>query len=205
MESDRKTTAVEDVLDNIRDLADRDDSQAVSVGDVVEAIGGRGFGPLIFVPALVEETPIGAVPGVPSIIALVCGLFAAQLVIGRDHVWLPGFIKNRSLTSSKVCNAVESVRGVGRWMDRHFGRRLDVLAGETAARAAGVVILALCLTVPPLELIPWASSVPMLSIAFLGLAMTIRDGLLMLMGFVGAAAASAAVYWFLAGGGGAPG
>ncbi|MFX0546177.1 exopolysaccharide biosynthesis protein [Roseovarius sp. S1116L3] len=201
MAAARKTSAVEDVLDNIRDLAEQDGKEDVSIGDVTEAIGGRGFGPLMFVPALFEETPIGAIPGVPTIIASICGVFAIQLVMGRKHAWLPGFIENRSVSAQKVRNAVSSLRGLAEWMDRHFGRRLDPLAGPVAARLAGIVILGLCLTVPPLELIPWASSVPMLSIAFLGLAMTVRDGLLMLLGFAGAAMASVAVYWFLAGSG----
>ncbi len=202
MAKDTQTTAVEDMLDSLREVAQQDGKSQVSVGDVTEAIGNRGFGPLIFVPALIEETPIGAIPGVPTLLALVIALFAVQLVMGRHHVWLPGFLKNRSVKSERVCKAAELLRGIGGWLDRHFGERLDHFAGPRAARIAGVVILALCLTVPPLELIPWGSSAPMLSIAFLALAMTVRDGLLMLLGFAGAAVAAGAVVWFLAGSGG---
>lgn len=202
MAKDRKSTAVEDMLDNIRDVAEQDGREQVSVGNVIEAIGGRGFGPLIFVPALIEETPIGSIPGVPTFLALIIALFAVQLVMGRDHVWLPGFLERRSVKASRVCKATDSLRGIGGWLDRHFGRRLDRFAGPKAARIAGLVILGLCLTVPPLELIPWASAAPMLAIAFLGLAMTVRDGLLMLLGFAGAAVAAGAVIWFLAGSGG---
>ena len=43
------------------------------------------------------------------------------------------------------------------------------------------MVVALCCTVPPLELIPFASSAPMLAIAAFGLAILVRDGLLMLV------------------------
>ena len=48
-------------------------------------------------------------------------------------------------------------------------------------KVAAVMILLLCLTVPPLEFLPFASSAPMLAIAAFGLALTVRDGLLMLI------------------------
>ena len=44
---------------------------------------------------------------------------------------------------------------------------------------AGAILL-LCCTVPPLEFLPFASSIPMLAIAVLGLALTVRDGALVL-------------------------
>ncbi|WP_281966507.1 exopolysaccharide biosynthesis protein [Roseovarius nanhaiticus] len=203
MQGPEKTTAVEDMLDQIQGLADRNGHDAVSVGEVASAIGGRGFGPLLFIPPLFEITPIGAVPGVPTFIALICAIFAFQLVIGRKDVWLPGFVDRMSVKAAHVSKAVTSLRGIGAWLDRHFGRRLDWFAGPKASRIAGIVILGLCLTVPPLELVPWLSSAPMLAIAFLGLAMTVRDGLLILTGFVVAGLAAITVYIFFAGGAGA--
>ncbi|MFD0859798.1 exopolysaccharide biosynthesis protein [Roseovarius aquimarinus] len=197
----QRTTEVEDMLDSIRDLARRDGQETVSVGEVTTAIGGRGFGPLLFIPPLFEITPIGAVPGVPTFIALICAIFAAQLVAGRSDVWLPGFIDRMSLRADRVESAVRSLRGTGAWLDRHFGQRLDILAGRVGSRIAGTLILLLCLMVPPLELVPWASSAPMLAIAFLGLAMTVRDGLLILVGLIAAALAAFGAYWFLAGSG----
>ena len=47
-------------------------------------------------------------------------------------------------------------------------------------RIAAVMVMALCLTVPPLELVPFGSTAPMLAIAAFGLALLVRDGLLMI-------------------------
>jgi hypothetical protein len=60
----------------------------------------------------------------------------------------------------------------------------------------------LCLTVPPLELVPFASTAPMAAIAAFGLGMTLRDGLLMGLGFVLSVVAVAVGFGMLGGGGG---
>ena len=58
-------------------------------------------------------------------------------------------------------------------------------------RIAALAILVLCLTIPPLEFLPFASSGPMLAIAAIGLALLVRDGLVMLFALTLAAAAVA--------------
>ncbi len=55
--------------------------------------------------------------------------------------------------------------------------------------------LLLCLTVPPLELFPFASTAPMAAIALFGLAMTLRDGLVMALAFLASGAAIGVGAW----------
>ena len=42
-------------------------------------------------------------------------------------------------------------------------------------------MIAICLTVPPLDLVPFGGSGPMLAIAMFGLAILVRDGVLMIV------------------------
>ncbi|EYD72468.1 exopolysaccharide biosynthesis protein [Limimaricola hongkongensis] len=176
-----RSHAVEDILDRLAQEG-RDDDRA-TVGDVIGALGGRGFGPFLFVPALIEVSPIGGVPGVPTLLALIIALFAVQIVMGRDEMWLPGFLERRSVQGDNLLAAADKLRGIGRWLDRWFHGRLEALTGPKASRIAGIAVLLLCLTVPPLELVPFASTAPMAAIAAFGLAMTLRDGVLMGLGF----------------------
>jgi hypothetical protein len=172
--------SVGDVLDKLRELAEQGE---VQVGHMAEAFGGRSHGPFLLVPALIEMSPIGGIPGLPTVLAALIALFAAQMVIGREHLWLPGFIARRTLSADKVKRAADKLRGVARFLDRHFHGRLPAFTSGPAQRAAGAAVILLCLTVPPLELLPFASTAPMAAIAAFGLAIMVRDGLLMLAAF----------------------
>ncbi len=188
-------TAVEDIIDTIATHAQ--DRDRITLGDLMNMLDRRGAAPFLVVLPLIELTPLGAIPGVPSALALVIAVFAVQLAIGREDLWLPGILARRGVSSERLSDALDKVRPVAAWMDRHFGRRLSALTGPHAAQAAGIVILALCLLVPPSELIPWASSAPMLAIAALGIALLFRDGLMMGTGFAAAAAGAGAALWWL--------
>ncbi|EKE44270.1 exopolysaccharide synthesis exoD [Oceaniovalibus guishaninsula JLT2003] len=188
-------TAVEDILDRLQELGD--DSDRASIGDVLGAIGSRGFGPLLFTPALIEISPIGGIPGVPTFLAAIIALVAIQMIVGRDHVWLPGVIERRSVEGGKLRTAADKLRPIGAWMDRHFSHRLTRLTGPGMQRLAAGACLLLCLTVPPLEIVPFASTAPTAAIAAIGLAITARDGLLMLVGFAATAGAVGFGLWML--------
>jgi len=180
-------SSVEDILDTLQDLAESEDE--VTVGDVVKALGGRGFGPLILAPALIVITPIGGIPAIPSLMALIIALFSMQIVLGRDHLWLPSMLKARAVAHDKVTKSVSKLRGLATWLDDHMGNRLTVLTKKPMPALAASIILVLCILVPPAEVIPFAAALPMGAIAITALALTVKDGLVMLIGLIGSAAA----------------
>lgn len=189
------TQAFENMRSDISDLTREADR--VCIGDLLEQIGGRGFGALISAIAVFELTPLGGIPGLPTALACLIALIAVQMLFRRDHLWLPRFIENRSLNADNLANAVEKIAPFTRWADRNFGHRLEKLVGPASEQIAAVVILLLCLTVPPLELIPFASAAPMSAIALVGFALVARDGAVMLLAYFGAAAAGVAVLVWL--------
>ncbi|WP_237437742.1 exopolysaccharide biosynthesis protein [Altericroceibacterium endophyticum] len=168
-----------DILDCLDDLAEEQDE--VSVDRVIHAFGSRSYGPCLIVPALLELTPIGAIPGVPTFLAITIAICAVQIVMGRRHLWLPGLIGNRGISAEKLKQGAEKLRRPARWLDRWFHGRLKALTTGMFTRIAAAIVLLLCCTVPPLELLPFASSGPMLAIAAFGLALLVRDGALMLV------------------------
>ena len=178
---------VEEVLAELDELAAA--NPCVRIADVLDDFGPRSFGPFILIPALIELSPVGGIPGLPSFLALMVAITAAQLFMGRDHVWMPQFIQKRAVSGRRLHRAVIKLRGVAHWLDAHSHGRLEALTEGVWIRIAAVVIIILCCTVPPLEFIPFASSAPMLAIASFGLALTVRDGLLMLIALTFAIAA----------------
>ena len=133
----------------------------------------------------------------PTLIGLTIAIFAAQILIGREDLWLPGFINHRVIQADKLRKAADTLRPVARRMDRWFGEHIPALVHPPAPRIAALAIILLCLTVPPLELLPFASTFPMVTIAAFGLALLLRDGRVMLLAW-GIMAASFWGVWELA-------
>jgi hypothetical protein len=187
-----------DVLDAIADLADEKD--AVSIQDVREQIGERSFGPFLLVPALIEISPIGGIPGLPTVLAVIIGLFAVQIVFGRKHLWLPQFFERRTISSQKLGKAMKTLRPAARLTDRLFKPRLKWLTKPPWLQGMAALCIALCFTVPPLELVPFASTAPMGTIALFGLSLTARDGLIASIAALTSLGAIYLVYTVVAGG-----
>jgi len=189
--------AVSDVLDELVEVASQD--ARVQVGELLEALGHRGIGVFLFVPGLLELSPIGGIPGVPTLLAAIVLVFALQILTGRDHMWLPAFAQRRSISSARVTTAARTLRPVADRLDRWFQGRLDRLVRAPFTRLAAAMSTVLALTVPPLEIVPFASSAPMGAIAAFGLALLVRDGVLMLLASVLSVLAIGIVGWVVLG------
>ncbi|MFC3079080.1 exopolysaccharide biosynthesis protein [Phenylobacterium terrae] len=173
---------LEDLLRELRKAADGNGPK-VSVQEIMDAVGHRSFGPLLLLAGLLGMTPVSAVPGVPSMIALITLLVASQLLIGRDTFWLPRFLLKRTVKADKLQKTVHVAARPARVVDRMVKPRLQVLTGPVADRIVALVCVILALAVPPLEFLPFVAFIPSAAIATFGLGLIARDGLLVLIAF----------------------
>ncbi|MGP1358864.1 exopolysaccharide biosynthesis protein [Roseicyclus sp.] len=181
-----------DIVDELGHAAGETQGDRVEVGHLIDALDHRGYGAALAVLPLIELSPLGGIPGFPTLLALTIAIITARLLMGYEHLWAPGWLRRRKLPSDRVMQSVEWLKPLTKRIDAQLHARLSRFAGPAGRRAAGIVILALLLTVPPLELVPFATSGPMIVISVFGLGLLFRDGLLMLVGFVGAGLAVAA-------------
>lgn len=196
--------SIAEVVEGIEEVAENADED-VRFGDVLDKFGSRSFSPVMMVLALVELSPLGAIPGVPSALALCIFLIAAQMAWGREHIWMPGFVERIGISPDKVTGASDKLEGVADKLDHLATDRMEFLTEGPARRIAAGVIMVLCVAVVPLEILPWASSGPMLAIAIISLALMVRDGLAMMLAWMLAAAAIGAGAWYLFASGGSGG
>ena len=168
-----------EILDEFETLAQR--HGRVAVADLVDAVGPRSYGPFLLVPALIEISPLGGIPGVPTALAVVVVLFAVQMLSGRKRLWMPGWVARRDVAAAKMQRLVAGARPMAARLDRWFHGRLRWLTSGLGIRLAALACIALACMVPPPELFPFASSVPMGAIALIGLALLVRDGALMIV------------------------
>ncbi|EAU40975.1 hypothetical protein FP2506_18844 [Fulvimarina pelagi HTCC2506] len=182
------------ILDKLKELAESD--REVSVGDVTKSFGRRGYGPLLAVPALVGASPVGGIPVVPTILTVVIIIVAVQMVFGARSFWMPGFLSDRAVSSERLGHGVAKLRPWGERLDRLFKDRLEILTTVVFERIGAACCVALALLVPPLELVPFAAIVPFIAILLFGIALAVRDGVVMLLAFASAAGAVYAAYRF---------
>ncbi|WP_334162765.1 exopolysaccharide biosynthesis protein [Phenylobacterium sp.] len=178
--------AAQDLEDLLADLdrAASTNGAKVSVGEIMDTIGKRSFGPLLLLGGLLGMTPVSAVPTAPTIIALITLLVSVQLLFGRESVWIPRFLEKLSVKADRVKKTVKVSRKPARIVDRLVKPRLEALTRPWADRVVALVCMLVAMVVPPLELLPFVAFVPSMAIATFGLGLIARDGLLVLTAFV---------------------
>jgi hypothetical protein len=158
-----------------------DGSGPVSVKELLDTIGQRSFGPFLLVPALIAFTPLGGIPGLPTVLAVVVIVIAGQLLIGMKRFWLPSIILRRSIKRQRLRTSITYLQPVARAVDKVIGPRLVWLTRGRFAHVAAALCVLVALTIPPLEVVPFAGAVPWAAIAALGLALIAHDGVLVLI------------------------
>lgn len=156
----------------------------VSVEEILEVVGKRSFGPFLLLTGLCGMSPISALPGAPTLLSVMSFLVAVQLAAGRKTIWLPKFVLRLSASQEKVSRAAELAQRPAAVIDKIVRQRLTSLTSSPADRLVGACCCALALAVPPLELLPFATFIPMAAIAVFGLSLVARDGVLVLGGLL---------------------
>jgi hypothetical protein len=181
----RDLTGLLDELDEAAETA----GEKVSLKELRDAIGARSFGPLLTVAGLLALTPVGVIPGAPTALAVMVALIATQLLIGAHSFWLPKSLLKLSVRADRLAKAVEKSRKPARMVDRVLRPRLDWLTGPVGVRVVAAVCILVAISIPPLELVPFAVFAPAAAIAAFGLGLLARDGAVLCVALLASATA----------------
>ncbi len=169
-------------------LAFDNDSQRISFGEIAAGLRNRAFGLSMLVFALPCCLPMP--PGIPTICGFAIALIAVHMLIGREQLWLPRALANRSIRRADLRRLVDRVLPyVGR-LERFCRPRIEVTTERLGKAVIGLVVLALgvllILPIPVLGNLP-----PGVSAAVIAIGVSERDGLVVLLGLVCAGVAMA--------------
>lgn len=156
------------------------EGESISVATIQEIAGDRLAGPLLFFPAMIVVSPLSLIPTLPTIVGTTVVLIAGQLIAGRKSIWLPNKLRAASLSPERAQKALEFLKPAVRWIEKFSRARLSFLTEGLGMRLAALICILVAMTMPPLELVPGASTSAGTIIATFGLALTTRDGLLLL-------------------------
>jgi len=165
--------ALSDVLDRLEDVAH---GESIRVGEVVEHLGHKSFASLMLIFALISTSPASAIPGMTSIVAFLVFILAVQMMIGRDCVWLPGFVAKRSMSTQKLCKGIGWLRKPVHFVERFLRPRMTFLLHRPWLVLPLALVLGLTLVMPLMEAIPTSGSFASAVIAIFAAGLLTRDG-----------------------------
>ncbi|ANT59850.1 exopolysaccharide synthesis protein [Salipiger sp. CCB-MM3] len=183
---EQSSRPVGEIVDRLRDAASGD---KVSLRDLVESFGESSFLPALMVPALLVVSPLSGIPLFSTFCGLLIAFIAGQMLISRRYLWLPDFLMSRSFDGAKARKAMDKLRKLSDWLDKHAKRRLRVMTSGPMRKVLQLICVLCGLAMPFLELVPFSSSILGVTVLCFATAMLVRDGLFATVGCVTLAAA----------------
>lgn len=187
--TDSKTShPVRDVIDRLEELADDD---TVCMADVFEAYGRSSFVPALIVPAIIVVSPLSGVPLVSSICGISIALIAIQMVLRRDHIWLPRFVRERAVSGERMRKGLHRMHRLADWLDAHTRERLALFRRKPLSIIPPLGCCAAGAAMPFMEIVPFTSSILGFAVLCYALSILARDGLFVVAGMTATAIAGA--------------
>ncbi len=170
----------------LRRIVDGIAGERASIGEIMGGLGARAHGLALLLFAAPNLTPGPSMPGFSTVLAVPLVIVAAQMALGLNALWLPGFIARRTLSRKFCASFVDKLTPIVVRIDRVLRPRLHGLTTPFAQRLLGLVALALAglLLVP----LPFYPLLPAFGMVLLALGLLARDGAAILAAIVLAAA-----------------
>lgn len=172
-----ETRTFSDVLESLG----ASDDPRLTLREMVEAFGERGFGAVIMMLALMALIPWP--PGGKAVFSVPIILISGEMALQSDRVWLPRFLMKASVSRSTYRTASQKILKRLRQVERLTRPRLPILTGEVADVIIGIlcILLAVMMALP----VPFGDALPGITLVLLSLGIIQRDGVFILLGLLG--------------------
>jgi len=169
------------------DIARHHGGPRISLGEMTEALGDRGFGLLMLVFALPMATPMSAIPGISTVFGLPLIVLTVQLAIGLHRPRFPDFLLNRSIAAADFAAVSKKIIPWIERAERVTRPRMAVLTGYLSERLIGLVgiVLTIIMSLP----IVLGNQPPAAALSLFAIGMLERDGLFVILGWIATIAA----------------
>lgn len=172
------------VLDEIGAKVSDGNSESVTLGDILDAVGRRSYGPLLLVIGLFAISPATVIPGMTWLTAALTLVVAGQMAVGMRSIWMPKKALGAQVSRKALLSGLEKARPWAKRVDAVLKPRLTFLSKPPFVNVIALLVIFAALITFPLGLIPFAPLAPGLAVVAFGLGMVARDGLWLALGAV---------------------
>ena len=174
-------TKVRNLRTLLQSLCSETEGDSVSVSDLLNAVGRRSYGPVILLLGFIAISPLTIIPGTSVLVALVTLIFTLQMVFGRPYPWIPKKALEFSFPRKHMVAGVAMADKYVVQVDRFLKPRLGFLTRPPFVNLVALACVGAALVTLPLSFIPFGPVIPSLAILLFGLAITARDGFIIIL------------------------
>lgn len=156
--------------------------EKVLMGDLLEQVGRRAYGPLLLVVGLFSISPLSVVPGMTWFAAALTLVLAAQMLVGRTQPWLPKHAMQMPISRRLLVAGIAKARPFARGVDVLLKPRLAFFTQPPMVNFVALMVILAALVTFPLGLVPLGPVLPGLAVVLFGLGMSARDGVVLALG-----------------------
>ena len=152
----------------------------ISLREMLDQLGERGFGALIVLLCLPNFLPF-SIPGFSALTGLPIAFFCLLLVVGIEKPWLPAKLLDRTVDRATYASVVRRFLPDLEKLEAYVKPRLPVFTSNVGKRVLGLfgIPVAILLAAP----IPFGNPPPAIALALLAVGLLERDGRLVIMGY----------------------
>lgn len=173
---------------------------SVTFGAIVDTLGARGYGPLLFILAAMMLLPVAAIPLVPAAIGIAVTAVGVQLMRGGAGVWLPGRLRRVDVPRDRLGRSLDRIdAGLDRLRPVLAQRLTDLVDTRAAQGALGSILAVTGIVVAILGVTPFLPFVLAVHVLLFGIAFTARDGMFVVAGLCWLVPAIALAAWLVRG------
>ncbi|WP_068117141.1 exopolysaccharide biosynthesis protein [Tropicimonas marinistellae] len=161
-----------------------DGREKVLFGELLDALGRRGFGPVLTLASAMTILPTGVVPMVPAFMGAIMLLASVQMLRGRKEIRVPPRVYRLQLPGATVLRALERAAPAAHRLGKLIRPHLVWLTrGWLAVRAIALVTIATSLAIIAIGAIPGLPFVLAIHLLAFGIGLTAGDGRFVAAGF----------------------
>lgn len=163
----------------LKDLAEDESRERISVADLLLAMKDRAFGALILIFAMPNTIPTP--PGTSAILGIPLVFLSLQMALGQKP-WLPQVIARRSMLRTDFASMISKIEPWIAKAECMLKPRLAPLSSPSMERVIGAfcLILSIILALP----IPLGNMLPAVALCIMAFGIIEKDGVWVLLGAV---------------------
>jgi hypothetical protein len=165
----------------LNDLVTQTSGDTVTLGQLMHIMERRSFGAVILLLGIIAISPLTVVPGATWTVAAATLIFSAQLLFGMRHPWLPKALLNLKMPRDQLQTFVKASQKMAHTADKLTAPRLGFLTKPPFVIGVALLCIAAALITFPLGLIPLAPVLPGVAIVLMGIGLTARDGVFLVL------------------------